>query len=44
MNKNTTLSEQIPKSNRKTIERGKIDAITHKYMTAHLPVLVQTLK
>jgi hypothetical protein len=32
----------IPKSNRKIVERGKID--THKYMTACFPGLVQALQ
>jgi len=36
----------VPKSNRKIVERGKIkiDTPTHKYMTAHFPVLVQALQ
>ena len=41
---------KTPKSNIKTIERGKIDTrdtqihdVTHKYMTAHFPDMVQAL-
>ena len=38
--KNTTVGT-IPKSNRKIIEKGKIVTRTHKYMTDHIPGLVQ---
>jgi hypothetical protein len=27
----------IPKSNIKVVEKGKIDTLTHKYLTAHFP-------
>jgi hypothetical protein len=34
----------VSKSNRKIIERGKIDNIKHKYFTPHFPGLVQALQ
>ena len=34
----------IPKSNIKIIERGKINTLTHKYMTAHWLDLVHVLQ
>ena len=34
----------ILKSNIKIVEIGKIDTLTPKYMTAHLPGLVQALQ
>ena len=30
----------VTKSNRKIIERGKVDTLKHKYMTAHFPDFV----
>jgi putative exporter of polyketide antibiotics len=38
--KNPILSRT---SNRKIVKRGKIDTLTHKYMTAHFPWLIQLL-
>jgi len=38
-----TLSEQL-KNLKKTVERGEIHTLTHKYMTTHLPGLVQALQ
>jgi hypothetical protein len=32
----TTLSDQ---SNRKIVERGKVNILAHKYMTVHFPCL-----
>jgi hypothetical protein len=34
----------VPKPNIKIVERGKIDTIKNKYMTAHFPGLEQALK
>jgi hypothetical protein len=31
----------VPNSNRRLVERGKNDTLIHKYMTAHLPGLIQ---
>jgi len=33
----------VLKSKVKIVERGKIDTLTHQYMTAHFPGLVQAL-
>jgi hypothetical protein len=33
----------VLKCNRKIVERGKINTLTHKYMTAHFPGLVHAL-
>jgi hypothetical protein len=34
----------VPKVNGKIVERGKIDTLTHKYMTTRFSGLIQTLK
>ena len=34
----------VPKFNEKIVERGKIDTLTHKYMTTCCSGLIQTLK
>jgi len=31
----------VPNSNRRLVERGKNDTLIYKYMTAHLPGLIQ---
>ena len=33
-----------PKSNRKIVERGKIDHLTPKYMTTHIPGMGQAVQ
>ena len=43
-NKTYHRIETIPKSNIKIVERGKIDTIKNKYMTAHFPGLEQALE
>ncbi len=43
-NKTYHRIETIPKSNIKIVERGKINTIKNKYMTAHFPGLEQALK
>ena len=40
-NKKYHTVRTFPKSNRKIVERGKLIPLTHKYMTAHFPGLVQ---
>ena len=35
--------EIFPKSNRKIVERSKIDTLGYKYMTTHLPVFLWAL-
>ena len=42
--KNYHTPGEVPKSNRKMGERGKIDTLTHKCMATHFPVLVQALQ
>ena len=34
----------VPKSNRKIVERNKIDPPTHEYKTAHFPGLVWAIQ
>jgi hypothetical protein len=43
-NKNVDIVGTIPKSNIKIVERGKIDTLKNKYMTAHFPGLEQALE
>jgi hypothetical protein len=34
----------VQQSNLKIVQKGKMDTLTHKYMTDHVPALVQTLQ
>ena len=43
-NKKYNIVETVPKSNRKIVEKGKIDTLTNKYMTANFPGLAQALQ
>ena len=43
--KNTTLSEEFQNTIKTSVKRGKSDIpTTQKYMTVHLPGLIQTLQ
>ena len=39
-NKKSHIVETVVKSNRKDVERDKIDNITHKYITPQFPGLI----
>ena len=42
--KERTTVRIVPKTNRESVERIKIDALAHKYMTAPFPGLVHALQ
>jgi hypothetical protein len=39
----TKTVDAVPEFNNKIVEKGKIDTLSHKYMAAHFPGLVQVL-
>jgi len=43
-NKKYHTAGRFPKSNRKIVKEAKSIPLTHKYMTAHFPDLVQALQ
>ena len=43
-NKNYITVETITKSNIKVVQRGKLNALTRKYISVHFPVLLQALQ
>jgi hypothetical protein len=42
--KNTTMLQQFQNSMEKSVGRGKIKTLPHKYVTTHFPGLLQTLQ